>query len=73
MNTDVTVHYNTLKRKLKIKYRGCQQNLYRSVDVFPEDVLSSVSRKFESVGAKTTDVSISIQIDSEDVEDKILL
>ena len=38
------------------------QTWRRSVDVFPKDVLSSVSRKFESLGAKTTYVSVSIQI-----------
>ena len=40
--------------------------------MFAEEVLSSVSRKLESLGAKMTNVSVSIQIDSEDVWDKIL-
>ena len=49
------------------------QNLYRFVDVFAEDALSSVSRIFESLGAKRTDVSVCVQIESEDVCDKIII
>ena len=40
--------------------------------MFAEGVLSPVSRIFESLGAKRTDVSVCVQIDSEDVWDKIL-
>lgn len=44
----------------------------RIVNLFPDDIKSSVCRKFGYLDAKMTDVSVSVQIESEDVWDQIL-
>ena len=59
------------KHKLEIKYKGCQNACVAQLICF-QMTKSSVCRKFGYLDAKITDVSVSVQIESEDVWDQIL-